>query len=547
MAVPSLRSNPVLSMKSLSLLIGLVLLGQTGLFAQSPSTAQGVVYHDVNANGRKDAREPGIAGVSVTNGDIVVATDAQGRYQIPITDATIISVIKPGNYQYPVDAQNLVKFFYIHKPAGSPKLRYEGVAPTGPLPASVDFALLTGDASDSFSVIAFADPQPYSLDEVGFYDASIVQELVGVSGPAFGISLGDLVGDRLDLFEPLNKATARIGLPWFNVYGNHDMNFDVTEDRLADETFERVYGPANYAFYHGKVLFISLDNVVYPNALTSANYIGGFREDQFRFLENLLPTVPKDHLIVISGHIPIFDEYPLGMTFYDAHRRRLFDLLKDHPHTVSLSGHTHTQRHHYFRSADGWMREQPHHHYNVGTASGDWWSGMKDAAGVPDATMRDGTPKGYAILHFTGNTYRFDYKVYGKPASHQMEIYSPKVIPRTEGTRRSTRSQLYVNVFNGSEFCTVEYRIDSGAWVKMRYTPGEDPGRANLRYEIDHAPTAMPFVRPSNPSFSYHLWRANLPTGLDLGTRTIDVRVTTQFGAIYTDRTTIDIVESTMK
>jgi hypothetical protein len=47
---------------------------------------------------------------------------------------------------------------------------------------------------------------------------------------------------------------------------------------------------------------------------------------------------------------------------------------------------------------------------------------MKDAAGVPDATMRDGTPKGYAILHFTGNTYRFEYKAYGIPASYQMDI-----------------------------------------------------------------------------------------------------------------------------
>lgn len=534
-------------MKSFSLLIGLVLLGQTGLFAQIQSTAQGIVYHDVNANGRKDAREPGIAGVSVTNGDIVVSTDAQGRYQIPVTDDTIISVIKPGNYRYPVDAQNLVKFFYIHKPAGSPKLRYEGVAPTGPLPASVDFPLLTGEESDTFSVIAFADPQPYSLDEVGFYDASIVQELVGVKGPAFGISLGDLVGDRLDLFEPLNKATSRIGLPWFNVYGNHDMNFDVTEDRLADETFERVYGPANYAFYHGKVLFITLDNVIYPNSLTSSNYIGGYREDQFRFLENLLPTVPKDHLVVISGHIPIFDEFPLGMTFYDAHRRRLFDLLKEHPHTVSLSGHTHTQRHHFFREADGWKREQPHHHYNVGTASGDWWSGMKDEAGVPDATMRDGTPKGYAILHFSGNTFRFEYKAYGKPESYQMEIYGPKVIPQTEGTRRSTRAQLYVNVFNGSEFCTVEYRIDGGDWIRMRYMPGEDPGRANMRYEVDKSATPMPFVRPSNPSFSYHLWRTNLPTGLPLGTRTIDVNVTTQFGEVHTGTYSIDVVESIMK
>jgi hypothetical protein len=104
-----------------------------------------------------------------------------------------------------------------------------------------------------------------------------------------------------------------------------------------------------------------------------------------------------------------------------------------------------------------------------------------------------------------------------------------------------------VNVFNGSEFCTVEYRIDGGDWIRMRYMPGEDPGRANMRYEVDNSATAMPFVRPSNPSFSYHLWRTNLPTGLPLGTRAIDVKVTTQFGEVHTGTYSIDVVESIMK
>lgn len=256
-------------------LLTLVVLDQSEVFAQNPGLmATGLVYHDRNGNGRRDAGERGLPNVKVTNGESFVKTDADGRYRISVTDDTILSVIKPGNFRYPVDSQNLVKFFHIHKPAGSPPLRYAGVAPTGALPASVDFALLTGDDGDAFSVIAFADPQPYSLEEVGYFDASIVQELVGVKGHAFGISLGDLVGDQLDLFQPLNRATARIGLPWFNVYGNHDMNFDAKEDRLADETFERVYGPSNYAFYHGNVLFITLDNVVYPNPYTSSSYIG---------------------------------------------------------------------------------------------------------------------------------------------------------------------------------------------------------------------------------------------------------------------------------
>ena len=42
----------------------------------------------------------------------------------------------------PVDADNLPRFHYIHKPEGSPAgLRFEGVAPTGPLPDPIEFPL----------------------------------------------------------------------------------------------------------------------------------------------------------------------------------------------------------------------------------------------------------------------------------------------------------------------------------------------------------------------------------------------------------------------
>ena len=79
-------------------------------------------------------------------------------------------------------------------------------------------------------------------------------------------------------------------------------------------------------------------------------------------------------------------------------RERLFAMLEDFPHVLLLSGHTHTQRHWYHDASTGWHGMQPLHEYNVGAACGAYWSGIKDAEGIPDTTMADGTPNGYARL-----------------------------------------------------------------------------------------------------------------------------------------------------
>lgn len=106
-------------MKSILLLICFYLAIQG--FSQNLQSAQGTVFHDLNANGLLDAGEPGVAAVSVSNGSDVVLTDESGKYAIPVSDDAIVFVIKPSDYNYPVNAYMLPQFYYIHKPEGSPK------------------------------------------------------------------------------------------------------------------------------------------------------------------------------------------------------------------------------------------------------------------------------------------------------------------------------------------------------------------------------------------------------------------------------------------
>jgi hypothetical protein len=102
-----------------------------------------------------------------------------------------------------------------------------------------------------FKIAVFGDTQPYNIEQVDFIAEDIVPELAGRNDIAFGLTMGDIVGDDLSLFEPLNQTIAKIGLPWYNVMGNHDINYMSPNDELSDETYERVYGPATYAFeYH---------------------------------------------------------------------------------------------------------------------------------------------------------------------------------------------------------------------------------------------------------------------------------------------------------
>ena len=123
--------------------------------------ATGIVYHDANGNQRFDQGEKTLAGIRVSNGSQITQTDARGRYQLPVDNDTIIFVIKPRGWRTPLNKNNNPVFYYIHKPHGSPAgLRYAGVAPTGPLPKSVDFPLYPQEEPDQFRAIMFGDPQP---------------------------------------------------------------------------------------------------------------------------------------------------------------------------------------------------------------------------------------------------------------------------------------------------------------------------------------------------------------------------------------------------
>ena len=496
----------------------------------SQTRVEGYVFNDLNRNGKKDNKEKGIAGVAVSNGIDVVATDDNGAYSLSVGNDNIIFVSKPSGYQVPMNDRKLPAFYYIHKPAGSPNsFKYKGVAPTAKLPKRLDFALHSVEENDNYTALVFGDPQPYNATELGYFEKAVIAEVENIKGATLGISLGDIVGDDLDLHLPYIEAMKRIGLPWYNVMGNHDINYEALTDSLSDESFEAHFGPANYSFNYGRVHYLILDDILYPDPRDGDGYWGGFTKSQMKYIENDLRLVDKNMLVVLSFHIPL-----QGGSYRPEDRQKLFDLLKDFKNALILSAHTHLQRNDFYSKDDGWNGAKPLHEYNAGTTSGDWYSGEFTDQGVPASTMRDGTARGYAFIDFQGTDYAIRYKVTGKPDSYQMEIFAPRAIP----SYRNTPAGIYANFFMGAPNDDVTYRIDDGEWKKMTYVKDVDPAYVATLYRWDTADNLLAPRRPSNAVDCTHLWRGSFPSGLKAGQHKIQIKAVDYFGKThYGERT----------
>lgn len=508
--------------------------------AFSQTSVSGYIYEDANSNLKKEKSEMGIEKVAVSNGVQVVLTDKNGKYILPIQENQTIFVIKPSGFKTPLKDNNLPQFYYQYKPNGSPTdFKYKGTLPTGELPKEINFALNKQTEDKNFDILVFGDPQPYTEKELDYFKRSIVNEVKSTKkNTVLGISLGDLVGNDLSLQKPYADVMKDIGLPWYNVMGNHDMNYEAKVDDLSDETFELNFGSANYSFNYGNVHFIILDDILYPDPRDGAGYWGGFREDQLEFVENDLKWVDKNKLIVVSFHIPL--DHKNEDNFRNADRQKLFDFLAPFSNALLLSAHTHIQQQIFYGKAQGWNGAKDLHEYNAGTTCGDWWSGTPDEKGLPTSTMRDGTAKGYSFISFKDNQYSVKYKTAGKPEDYQIQLYLPKVIPFPS----RTSAKIVANFFMGSKKDKVEYRIDDGEWKQMEYNETIDPNYALSVFKWDSTEKLFPGRRPSNPEFSRHIWVGGFTNKLSLGKHKVEVKAFDMFGNQFSAKEDFEVQNS---
>ena len=517
--------------------------------------AEGTVYLDANENGVRDDQEQGIPNVKISNGLEVVMTDAQGHYQIPLPAERTLFMSKPAAYRVPVNEVQLPQFYYHHYPSGTPRIadwKWPIIQATGPLPETIDFALWPGTVQDTFKAMAFADPQTGTAEQLDMMRKDIIDPLFGNPyGATFGMVAGDVVNDHLGLYERHNRLMAQMGIPMWNVPGNHDLNWESPTYEWASQTFKSVFGPDYYSFDYGQVHILALNNIGFKGK--GKGYEGRIDSMQMAWIENDLKSVPTHKLIVILTHIPLITyannrTFPKGINTQNL--EELLNVLSRFQLVYGIAGHD---------TSNSWKVEVNHTHGWHGypfiahtlaeTRGGGWQSGPRDERGVRPATMEDGNPNGYYIFYFDGTQVRPRFIPAGGDPSDRLRIVLDPLLVHPDSTNQmhpmgldrgvqQDSTYIVVNFFDGGIRDTLTISLDGQPPVLMQYIERTDP--FYVRQFEKYKGTAAAF-RPA--ATSSHIWQYLLPE-LDPGIHVAEIWAKDEFGFEDHEVLTFEIMSS---
>lgn len=513
----------------------------SSVYAQDDQ-ARGIVYLDANKNGLRDPDEKGIEGVKVSNGVEVVKTDAQGQYIITLLPESTLFICKPASYSVPLNEVQLPQFYYHYYPGGTPGVttwKWPVIEPTGPLPETIDFPLLRETARDTFKAMGFADPQTADDEELDMMRKDIIDHLFGNPYKArFGLVAGDVVNDNLALYERHNRLMAQIGVPMWNVPGNHDLNQESPNYEYATQTFKSVFGPDYYSFDYGDAHFLALNNVGFKGR--GKGYEGHIDANQMQWIKNDLKDVSPDKLIIILTHIPLItyaNNRSFPRSINTVNFGELLGVLGRFKYVYAIAGHD---------TSNSWKVEVNHTHGWYGypfiahtlaeTRGGGWQNGPRDERGVRQATMEDGNPNGYYVFYFEGNKVKPQFiPAGGSDPKDRLRIMldpqptHPDSLSQSHplGLDRGVQADsmfVVVNFFDGGERDQVFISLDGKTPTPMEYVERIDP--FYLRQYLKYKGTDDAF-RP--PAISSHIWQFPLPK-LKPGLHSVIVTARDEFG-----------------
>ncbi len=319
---------------------------------QKPVRIRGIV----RANGQ------GLIDVGVTDGRTVQRTETDGTFEI-ISDSwqDFVQISTPGGYGIDKNQTGTARFYVKLEPDANGE-------------ATVTFDLTPlEDRNEEHAFIVFADTQMQNEFETGLLHQQTVpdaQKTISRLGDKqiFGVGCGDIMFDDLSLYPEYERAVSLLGIPFFQVVGNHDLDLEELSDGASTTTFCSRFGPRYYSFDRGFVHYVVLDDVFYH----TKGYIGYLDDVQLNWLEQDLSFIEEGRPVVVFAHIPGMttrqhregEESP-SISQSITNRERLYKLLE--PFQAHLiTGHTHENDHVF----EGGIHEHIH-----GTVCGAWWSG----------------------------------------------------------------------------------------------------------------------------------------------------------------------------
>ena len=437
----------------------------------------------------------GLAGVRVSDGFDVVATAEDGTYELITTSGrAFVSLTVPSGHRIPTEG-------------GGPARGYRALRSDAGGEAEAVFDLEADPEADGrHAFLVLADIQTEDAADMARYLGETVPDvretLAGLpSADRFVVSNGDIMWDHLEMYAEYETAAQALGVPHFQVVGNHDLDRDALTDPASVRTFLERFGPRHYSFARGRVHYVVLDDVLWHGT----GYIGYLDHDALTWLERDLAFVEPGGTVVVFAHIP-----PLGTLHARAgegsprpngsitNREALYRILEPFDAHV-ISGHIHESEHGFDHGV---------HTHVAGAVCGAWWTADH---------CSDGTPNGYAVYTADGDGLRWRYKATGQPADHGMRLYPP-------GANALAPDAWTANVWDWDPAWTVRWFADGEPRGRMEQRLGADPmaGRAFLG---NGRPDKRPWVEPYP---THHLFLA--PAGAE---ERITVEATDRFGGVW--------------
>lgn len=287
------------------------------------ATVTGTVWMDRDGDGVRDAGEPALGDVAVSDGLQVVRTGKDGGYSLALdvdrrlTD--IVAVTLPSGYRVPLSAVRTPEFY-----------RDLGELAAGAR-ANADFGLIpdprTAKGDPNFVTVSDVHVADYGngIDAERERARAQFEQLNDLADrPDFVLVSGDLTNSaEPSEFENYQAAASSSRYPIWTSAGNHEI--DSGPNYAAQiENYRHYQGPEWYSFDYRDLHVVMLEN-----------YRGQNEADQLEWLRRDLAEVPAGRRLVAVAHIP----FSGGLT--EANETPLIDLLRDHRVSLVLSGHVH--------------------------------------------------------------------------------------------------------------------------------------------------------------------------------------------------------------
>ena len=338
---------------------------------------------------------------------------------------------------------------------------------------------------------------------------------------------------------------------FFHTIGNHD--HDMCKDGDFNTVIEYVkdIAPTYYSFNIGDVHYIVLDDILCTNVGGAASakpkrtYSEEVTSEQMKWLVKDLSFVSKSTPVIVTSHAPVYAKETVKnvnavTTYYLKNSETLLSKFKGYK-VDFVTGHTHVL-YNVDKSSDGIYE------HNAGAVCASWWWSGYLTPGIHICT--DGAPGGYSVWDITGTDKKWRYKGTGRDADEQFRSYdlnnvyftvekdAPKVPAAlkskfekyTDAYPKNSDNEVLINIWNWNPKWKIEIK-ENGKTLSSTRVKGYDPlhiAALTAKRFNDASLTEEPAF---TTTVNYHMFKvkASSPTS------TIDIRVTDEFGNVYTE------------